>query len=168
MDIPTKPRHYSARRQSLQERLLGNSVIVDSGCREWLRSLNASGYGTLKWKGECVLAHRQSYGEFIGQIPDGLHVLHHCDNRKCINPSHLFLGTNKDNVSDRVSKGRSGALRGERNRNAKLTTAEVLEILSSTEGDRALAKRFKVSQGNIWNIRKGGSWSHLQIQTSSS
>lgn len=164
MDTPMKPRHYSARGQSLQERLLANSVAVDSGCREWLRSLNAAGYGTFKWKGDCVLAHRHSYQAFVGEIPDGLHVLHHCDNRKCINPPHLFLGTNEDNVADRVSKGRSGALRGENHRSAKLTEADVLKIISSTEGDRALAKRFNVRQGNIWNIRKGGSWGHLRSQ----
>ena len=75
-------------------------------CWEWTAGLDGKGYGAFAVKGRMVQAHKYSYSLFKGSIPDGLFVLHSCDNRKCVNPKHLSLGTNADNVHDMLSKGR--------------------------------------------------------------
>lgn len=87
--------------------LLGNSKLVESGCREWQRQVNEKGYGkvTRKTYGE-VKAHRAAYRVFKGEIPEGYVVMHSCDNPRCINPEHLSVGTLKDNTQDMMRKGR--------------------------------------------------------------
>jgi len=77
-------------------------------CWNWLGSVNNSGYGFIRWHGERYGVHRLSYELFIGNIPDGLFALHKCDNRKCVNPDHLWLGTQSDNLKDMYNKGREG------------------------------------------------------------
>jgi hypothetical protein len=78
-----------------------------TGCFEWTSSLDGWGYGHIRLeKGKKIRAHRFSYLNFKGEIPDGMLVCHSCDNPKCVNPDHLWLGTNKDNSEDMVKKGR--------------------------------------------------------------
>jgi hypothetical protein len=84
-----------------------------------MRSLLKSGYGCLRLCKRTFSAHRVSYHVFKGPIPEGLHVLHECDNRRCVNPEHLFLGTNLDNIRDSVAKGRRKGV--SRNRPSGLT-----------------------------------------------
>lgn len=74
-------------------------------CWEWL-GWRLDGYGRMRWRGRVQGAHRVSWFLMYGEIPDGMLVLHHCDNRGCVNPDHLFLGTNQDNIDDRERKGR--------------------------------------------------------------
>jgi len=81
-------------------------VVTDTGCWEWQGYFSTGGYGQLKINSRETNAHIVSYSVWVGPT-NGLHVLHTCDNRKCINPEHLFLGTNKDNVDDRQAKGRT-------------------------------------------------------------
>ena len=79
-------------------------------CWEWSGYITNKGYGQTKIggrDGKLIQAHRLSWIVNVGEISNDLHVLHKCDNRKCVNPNHLFLGTNQDNINDRVSKGRS-------------------------------------------------------------
>jgi hypothetical protein len=77
-------------------------------CVEWPYRKDKDGYGVFAGAGERhVTAARLMYQLFVGPIPDGLHVLHHCDNRACCNPAHLFVGTHLDNMNDRDSKGRN-------------------------------------------------------------
>ena len=76
------------------------------GCWIWNAATKTTGYGVFRFNGKTVTASRMSYLLYKGEIPDGLHVLHTCDNPLCVNPDHLFLGTNKDNVEDRKSKNR--------------------------------------------------------------
>ena len=82
-----------------KERLL-NKVSIDKepGCWNWKASIIKDGYGQFKFEGKMEDAHRVSYKVFIGPIPENLHVLHKCDNPSCINPDHLFLGTQRDNA----------------------------------------------------------------------
>lgn len=88
-------------------RLLRNSEMDQAtGCRVWKASRNEHGYGVTAVMTKSWLAHRLSYQEFVGPIPEGLHVLHRCDNPACIEPLHLFIGTDLDNARDRDSKGR--------------------------------------------------------------
>lgn len=157
----TRPRHYSRRGQSLQERLLTNSVKQPNGCREWTGYINRTGYGMMRWDGKIRLVHRCAYQAFVGQIPDEHGVLHHCDNRRCIEGNHLFTGTNADNNADRVKKGRSGASRGEGHARSKLTNDDIVIIRSSADSHRKMAERFGVHFGCIWSIRKRITWKHI-------
>lgn len=83
-----------------------SSVHITESCWNWTRYRNEWGYGRLRVNGEKQLAHRVSFQLFRGPIPAGMLVCHTCDNPACINPSHLFLGTNQDNVTDCMAKGR--------------------------------------------------------------
>lgn len=81
-------------------------INAETGCWEWIAERNRKGYGMFWHKDSMTGAHRASYELHVGEIPDALHVLHRCDNPPCVNPEHLFLGTNQDNVDDRQRKGR--------------------------------------------------------------
>lgn len=88
-------------------------------CWLWTAALKESGYGQFMINSlsrKPLKAHRISWELAHGSIPDGLHVLHHCDNRRCVNPSHLFLGTNDDNIRDMIAKGRNRMVPAEINR----------------------------------------------------
>lgn len=96
------------------------NIITDrikevNGCWEWQGSMALGGYGNLCYKGKTYRAHRLSYALFVGDIPAGIVVCHRCDNRKCVNPEHLFLGTDKDNYEDSVRKGRRAKVDPPRN-----------------------------------------------------
>lgn len=86
----------------------GSIPEPNSGCWLWLGGTNAKGYAHFKYDNVQRRANRFSWEAHKGPIPDGLHVLHSCDNRLCVNPDHLFLGTNQDNVDDKIKKGRAG------------------------------------------------------------
>lgn len=129
-------------------------------CWEWLRSGNGRGYG-LYWNsktGARVYAHRMSYELARGVIPDGQQVLHKCDNPRCVNPNHLFLGTHTDNMRDMFRKGRrkTNKTRGERHPLAVFTniTAQKVRQLYSDENvtQVELAKFFGVSQSTISRV----------------
>lgn len=91
-------------RQRLVEKIIVNPV---SGCWEWQAAINKSGYGKFQIRSHHTsVAHRESYREFNGEITDGLFVCHKCDNKLCINPKHLWLGTHKENINDAQNKGR--------------------------------------------------------------
>lgn len=143
-------------------------------CWEWIGYKNHGGYGIIitqnkqRWR-----ASRLSWVVHHGNIDGDLCVLHHCDNRACVNPSHLFLGTRRDNANDRIKKGRPGGKRGkpplgERNGSAKLTSEQVREIRrryiprNRTNGGSALAREFGVTQTTVSSIILGYHWSHVQ------
>lgn len=139
-----------------------------SDCREWQGATNNSGYGVLKWGNRDWSAHRLAWTLTFGPIPDGMWVLHHCDNPPCVNAPGgcLYLGDNDQNVADKVRRGRQ--IDGERHGRAKLTAAQVAEIreryiFPSYEGAhdsnaRALAKEFGVDRKQIQHLARGLSW----------
>lgn len=129
------------------------------GCHNWTGPVQKDGYGTLTFAGKKLKAHRLAYITWVGEIGSGMSVCHRCDNRLCINPRHLFLGTNADNTADRNQKGRQA--KGASSGRAKLTEADVLYIRSSSESYAALAARFNVGQTAISNIKARRSWSHV-------
>ena len=142
-----------------------------SGCWLWTGPLNNKGYGT---HGHHRYAHRIAYSMAHGDIPDGMCVLHRCDNRKCVNPAHLFLGTIADNNTDMTAKRRNAWLlhpelvrRGEEHHMAKLTDVAVNEIRLLAAGGwphRALAKRFLVSKSTVTRAVSGKTWKSLALK----
>jgi hypothetical protein len=143
-------------------RIIRSSLINDKGCWLWRRKILKSGYGDIGINGKSVLAHRASYEAFRGPIPNGAQVCHKCDVKSCVNPEHLFLGTQKQNQADMVAKGRSA--RGEMASSAKLTERAVREIrraLPSYGYREALSKKFGVSPGSVSNIRARRTWAHV-------
>jgi len=104
------------------------------------------GYGSISLDGKAKAAHRVSYA-FAKGDPGDKHVLHTCDNRKCVNPAHLFLGTNRDNQQDKNRKGRAAC--GERHGRTKLTDAQVDEIRASKDSARVLARTYGVTEAHV-------------------
>lgn len=143
-----------------------------TGCWNWTGTRGRTGYGRLTIGKQAFLAHRLSYEMFCAPIPDGMCVLHHCDNPSCVNPGHLFLGTQADNIADMVTKRRHAkghivAHVGTANFKAKLTESDVIAIRSDyISSGPELARRFGVSNVQISNIRRGKSWSHVQAPAS--
>lgn len=140
-----------------------SKVQKSDGCWEWIEALNNKGYGVMGLKVEdtykTVTAHRISYILSHGDIATGQNVCHRCDNPKCVNPHHLFLGTQKENMQDCKNKGRirisQTHKKGVENNNGKLTEEQVDAIrLESTAGvsQRKLARKFGVSQPHIGRI----------------
>jgi len=130
------------------------------GCWIWIAS-TINGYGCIgDGNGKVVRAHQISWRLHCGLIPPGLCVLHRCDNPLCVNPHHLFLGTKKDNSDDMIAKGRDRKVGqpGESNGMARLTAQAVAQIRASDERMTTLAKRFGVTYGHIWQIRRGCRW----------
>lgn len=106
-------------KRSLFDRLMSRVVFGASDCWHFCGSRNQFGYGRLTVGGRMQVVHRLSYGLFVGPIPDGLSVLHHCDNPSCINPEHLWLGTYSDNSRDCWAKGRHPLAEWVRERQAR-------------------------------------------------
>jgi hypothetical protein len=135
-----------------------------NGCREWQGCRSELGYGQVKRDRVRWPTHRLAYVLAVGPIPDGFYVLHRCDNRACCEPTHLFLGTQMDNIADMVAKGRQGGALGERNANSKLTPDAVRAIRAAYAGgnvpQRVLAERYGVSRGLIGHVVRGRIWAH--------
>ena len=137
--------------------------IPEAGCWIWLRHILNNGYGAIWILDEKFTAHRISYQIYKGPIPAGLMVLHRCDVRCCVNPSHLWLGTAKDNTQDMLAKGRTRPRRGERAPQSKLNDRLVLEIRTSDKPMRQWARELGIDSGTICNARNGISWRHLPM-----
>ena len=86
-------------------------MIVGDGCWEWIATKDRHGYGRVGHLGKVVAVHRKMYEMFVGEIPEGMSVCHTCDNRWCVNPSHLWIGNNYENTLDKMRKGRHQAQR---------------------------------------------------------
>lgn len=146
--------------RTLLERFEDKYVPVpETGCWIWTDCLNTHGYGRICAEGRDKLAHRISWELHVGPIPDGLHVLHRCDVRSCVNYLHLFLGTNQDNVTDKVQKGRQA--KGSANGNSRLTEERVIEIFHAEGTLRAVAAQYEVSQQQVSRIKRKERWGHI-------
>lgn len=133
-----------------QERFQHYYEKTDS-CWNWLGSLDRYGYGKFKLADRTVKAHRYSYQLYHGGFDESFHVLHHCDNPCCVNPSHLFLGTNRDNVADRTAKKRHGKT------SKRLTSKEkatILTFFKQGHSIRFIAQQFQVHISTIRRVLK--------------
>ncbi len=128
-------------------------------CWLWKAGKNGDGYGTFTGPGsKSFTAHRTSWFLAHGFWPD-LHVLHRCDIRNCVNPAHLFLGTQKDNVADMFAKGRDSY--GEGHPISKITEAAARDIRNAPGSGECVGSRFGISASQVYRIRNGKSWQHL-------
>jgi hypothetical protein len=148
--------------------------ISVAGCWIWSGALDSHGYGVINIGG-TKKAHRVSWIAFNGPIPEGMSVLHKCDVPSCINPNHLFLGTQADNMADMIAKGRDRKAvgdnhpsrrypelrRGINNSRARLSEADIEAIRSSPMGCRKLAKLYGISVTHACNIRNRKAWGHI-------
>jgi hypothetical protein len=125
------------------------------GCWEWTGGTSVWGYGMMKFFGTRQRAHRISWILTYGKIPDGLFVLHKCDNKKCVRPEHLFLGTQLDNMHDMIAKGRKKIV-------SKLTREQVAEIrtlyASGTVTLKILSEKYHVCLSGIWAAINRTNW----------
>lgn len=154
----------------IAEHRFWGKVLRSEECWEWNGALSHDGYGHYRCGGKVAGAHRYSYLLHNGPIPDSLLVLHHCDNRKCVRPDHLFLGTHQDNAKDRCAKGRSAT--GTSHARAKITEREVAAIKEMCRRFPPTKKRssvcfgvasflgrwFGMGRGNILVISKNKTW----------
>ena len=142
-------------------------TTVDPGtCEIWQHCTTHDGY-PLKWyEGKTRMWHRVVFEtHYKMKIPKGFCVCHKCDNKRCVNPEHLFLGTYKDNFNDARLKGRMRWARGERHGRAVLKRRDVLEIrrlCKNGETMKAIAKKFHCGATTIWRIKKNITWTQLQ------
>lgn len=148
----------------LNEKNFWKKVIKTESCWLWSASTKG-GYGCFGVDGKTLSSHRISWEIVNGKIPDGMDCLHKCDVPSCVNPSHLFIGTHKDNMDDMSIKGRKFILKGILNGQSKLTDKKVKEIrkFRSEYGTsyRVLGKDFGVSYTTIKRVIKNECWSHV-------
>lgn len=153
-------------RDSLERRLRAHISISSNHCWEWTGCVTPNGYPQIAFKRKPHYAHRLSFALFIGPIPEGHLVCHKCDNRCCVNPSHLFTGSAKDNAEDASQKGRIP--HGEQQYKAKLTDSDVVFSRSAYWNSKSvtqqhLADKFGVSRGTIGKMLRGEKWKHVPL-----
>ncbi|MCP4006658.1 MAG: HNH endonuclease [bacterium] len=151
------------RKRPVKERFMEKfRADYSTGCWEWTAAKNACGYGIIGFAGGSLLAHRVAWEIFFGEITEPC-VLHHCDNPGCVNPEHLFLGTQQDNIADMKEKGRARApeRRGEDVPTSKLTEKQVLEIRADPRVQREIAADYGVHQVTVGEIKRREIWTHI-------
>lgn len=148
--------------EELKRKLLSRTVVTDDGCWMWTGAWSR-GYGQIYWKGQLLATHQVSYIIYNGLIPEDKFVLHICDNSWCINPEHLFAGTQQDNMDDKVAKRRQAI--GEMVGTAKLKAEQVIEIrrllIEDTITQKEIAEDFGVDPKLITQIKYRRIWKHI-------
>lgn len=156
------------RSMSLLERLSYNSKMLKNGCIVWTGYVEKTGYATMRFKGNRIKVHRASWIAHNGDIPDGLLILHKCDNRKCINPDHLFIGTQQDNMDDMKTKGRDNrvGVKGSKNHNTNIDEVDVKMIRQrfiDGESRKTLMCDYQLGKTTLQSILSNKSWKHVQL-----
>ena len=140
-----------------------NKVNRDAevACWLWTGCVTPKGYGLFD-AGKLTLTHRHAWALSCGEVPVGMQVLHKCDVRACVRPDHLFLGTNADNVKDKMSKGRHRFNVGEGMHNAKLTEDKVRYIRADTREQKFIAADYGIDQAVVSRVKSGKAWKHVK------
>ncbi len=138
----------------------------EDDCWNWTAMKNKKRYGNFTVNIRTIQVHRYSYELTYGKIPEGVNVCHKCDNKLCVNPKHLFLGTQKDNMEDMVKKGRS--LKGEKNNSSKLTDKDIIEIIEMYKNKsipvKTISQKYNVNYQTIREICRGLRWKHINSE----
>lgn len=141
-------------------RFRGRFNVTPSGCFELVGNQDKDGYGHLSYRNKSIAAHRLSWILRYGEIPFGLQVCHKCDNPKCINPMHLFLGTTQDNTSDRHNKERDA--RGKKQAFTKLSETDVIQMredyFQKGKTLKTISKKFGVCSATAREAIQGINW----------
>ena len=145
--------------KSMEERFWAK-VSKGPKCWVWTGYKDNNGYGKFYYDREACLAHRVSYEIKYKSIPKGMYVCHHCDNTSCVRSSHLFLGTQTDNMQDSTKKGRVS--KGEHRYLSKLTDIKIKSILKDKRSQREIAKEYGINQSQVSRIKKGLAWTHVK------
>ena len=140
--------------------LFNRTSVLENGCWEWKKN-KFNGYGRLVREGQSWSAHAYSYTIFIGPIPDGKQINHKCHNRGCINPSHLYAGTQKENVMDMDFAGRRNQARGSKGGNSKINEDIAKQIFNHKGIARLIANKFNISISLVYAIKKKQIWLHI-------
>lgn len=159
---PTVVKQKQLHGASLRERIQ-NYTEHGEGCWSWTGYRDPNGYGRLRVDGVPKLAHRLSWELYRGTIPEGMHVLHRCDNPPCVKPAHLFLGDHDMNMRDKMAKKRHryGVSKGEKHGCSKLTEQQVREIRASVGPSRIIGEQYGISGRQVREIRTRTAWAHI-------
>lgn len=134
-----------------------------TGCLLWNGPLNkVGGYGRIWYREKSWRTHRLFYTLMVSDIPEGMDLMHCCDNPRCINPNHLRPGTHSENIKEAYTKGRKTTPQGTKHPRFRLSLTQVKEVFESSESSISLAKRFGVSASAIYRLRNGSTWKSLE------
>ena len=169
MNMPWIGRNGRNHKLSFYDRLWEKILLGDPNeCWPWQAAVTKAGYGIIWSTSGYILAHRAIYQSLKGIIPQEMQVCHKCDNRRCCNPNHLFLGTPKDNTHDMIAKGRAKHdknLRGEKHGMAKLSQKDVVKIrelyATGFYSQYELGRQFGVTNWAIYRIVHHKTWKHI-------
>lgn len=136
-------------------------------CWEWIGAVEKDGYGVFQGAVLGIMyhrAHRFSWAFHTqSRIPKGMFICHSCDNPRCVNPAHLWMGTLRENYEDMVRKGRRSTQRGENSHRAKLTEEEAKQILLDPRPYAEIAATFRVARSTITSVKNRESWAHIEV-----
>jgi len=154
---------------SVAERFWPKVATTDNNedaCWPWKASLRSSGYGQFYFRGRPTNASRVAYELAYGPVPAGMDVCHRCDNPPCVRPSHLFIGTRRENMFDAKRKGRLRAPRGEANPKAKITAVQVAAIRAEYAAGgathRSLGAKYGLNHSTVGDILRGQCWTEAR------
>ena len=142
--------------QALRFLRLVDGFETDSQCWTWKGAAKGNGYGHATHQGRNMPAHRKAFMIFKGEIPEGFDVCHTCDNRWCVNPAHLFVGTRSENMADAMAKGRTAG--GNRKHLTEMQLQEVTRRLRIGEQDSQIAQALNLNHSTISSIKRGQSY----------
>ena len=142
------------------EKRFWSKVDKGSECWVWTGALTNTKYGRMHLKGKSHLAHRISYEMEYGAIPNRVHVCHTCDTPACVRPSHLFIGSQKENMADCKAKGRVN--KGSSRPLAKLTELQIKDIRKDTRVQKEISKDYNIAQSQISRIKCRQAWKHVR------
>lgn len=138
-----------------------SKIRIEGDCWLWTGAVRGPGYGAFCWNGRQGYAHRFSYEHHKGPLPEGAAIMHICDTPLCVNPDHLEVGTQAENLADMYAKGRGRKASGADHGLAVLTPEKALAIYYDRRPNKVIAQDYGVGASTVWNIKVGRAWSHV-------